>query len=215
MDMANRKGAVLDIGCGSGNLLSELRFLGFSDLTGIDFDPKAVSAARDAGLEVFQAEINDLERRDFDIALMNHVIEHVISPIQFLCQTLDHLAVGGLLVIRTPNSTSFLAKLFGRNWRGLESPRHINVFSYQSLERACAQAGFTVTEIGSTNSMLQGIYLESVELILTDMKPFYSRLCRAALRLAFPLVVFISSVKRRIDPFSGEELFAVLRKGKA
>lgn len=212
MDMEGRRGAVLDVGCGSGNLLDALRSRGFDDLFGVDFDAKAIQVAREIGLDVAVGEVAEVARHDFDFVLMNHVIEHLPLPGKTLEEVRLHLKPGGYFIIRTPNSAGFLARRFGADWRGLEPPRHLNIFTVKSLERLAGKTGFEVIEIGSTNAMLQGVYLESAELHASNLGGWRRRLTRLALRVAFPLVVSTASLLRRHDPSRGEEVFAVLRR---
>lgn len=212
MDMASRRGAVLDVGCGSGNLMEALRARGHGDLYGVDFDPKAIQVAREAGLDVSVGEVSDVGRRDFDIVLMNHVIEHLPSPEDTLREVRLHLKPGGTFIVRTPNSRSFLARRFGSDWRGLEPPRHLNIFTTKSLGQLAAKTGFRPVEIGTTNAMLQGIYLESAELHASNLTGLRKRLTRAALRVAFPLLVFWASMRHALDQTSGEEVYAVLQR---
>lgn len=212
MDMQDRKGAVLDVGCGSGNLLEALRESGHTDLEGVDFDPKAVQVAREAGLNVSAGEVNAVARRDFDVVLMNHVIEHLPSPEKALREVANHLKPSGIFVIRTPNSRSFLAQCFGRDWRGLEPPRHLNIFTTQSLALLAKKTGFRPVEIGTTNAMLQGIFLESVELHAGNRAGKRRTLTRLTLRVFFPLVVLVASLRHILDHSSGEEVCAVLQK---
>jgi 2-polyprenyl-3-methyl-5-hydroxy-6-metoxy-1,4-benzoquinol methylase len=212
MDMAGRTGAVLDVGCGSGNLMEALRGSGHEDLYGVDFDPKAIRVARGAGLDVSVGEVSDIERRDFDIVLMNHVIEHLPSPEETLNEVRARLKPGGTFIIRTPNSRSFLAKRFGSDWRGLEPPRHLNIFTTASLAQLAAKTGFKTVEIGTAKALLQGSSLECAELYAANLTGLRKYLTRAAFRLMFPLLVFLASVRRALDGTSGEEVYAVLQR---
>ncbi|MFT0876647.1 class I SAM-dependent methyltransferase [Rhodopseudomonas sp. G2_2311] len=212
MDMEGRRGAVLEIGCGSGALLEALKCRGHDDLSGVDFDPKAIQVARDAGLNVSVGEIGDIQRCDFDIVLLNHVIEHLQSPEETLKEIWSRLKPGGSLIIRTPNSSSLLATLFGSEWRGLEPPRHFNIFTMASLRLLAKKADYVTVEMGTTNAMLQGVYLESAELYAGTLRGWRKLLIRAGLRLMFPLLVLLASVRHAFDESSGEEIYAVLQK---
>jgi hypothetical protein len=45
-------------------------------------------------------------------------------------------------VLFTPNAASLSHQLFKQDWRGLEPPRHLHVFSTQSLPLVLKRAGF-------------------------------------------------------------------------
>ena len=68
------------------------------------------------------------------------------------------LAPGGTLVAITPNNESHGHAVFGRHWRGLEPPRHLQVFSRASLGEAARRAGFAHVEVDVTIRNARGIY---------------------------------------------------------
>jgi hypothetical protein len=52
------------------------------------------------------------------------------------------LKPGGKLVVATPNGSSLSHRFFQQAWRGLEPPRHLYIFSPQSIRRTLNLAGF-------------------------------------------------------------------------
>jgi 2-polyprenyl-3-methyl-5-hydroxy-6-metoxy-1,4-benzoquinol methylase len=145
-------GRVLDVGCGDGFRLAQLRTLGWK-VFGQDVDPQAVICARETfGLDVHLGplEAAKFEEMHFDCILLNHVIEHVHDPVKLLGECRRLLRKGGHLVIVTPNSESFGHKHFGAFWRGLEPPRHIHIFSPKTLSVTAARAGLTISRSWTT-----------------------------------------------------------------
>lgn len=135
------EGRLLDVGCGNGKFLSHMRQLGWT-VVGVEPDGKAVSVACERyGLDVFQGSLVEANFPDeyFDAITMDHVIEHVSDPIGLLKECYRVLKSGGKLVVLTPNINSLGFRQFGEHWRGLEVPRHLYLFSPQTL-RACAEA---------------------------------------------------------------------------
>jgi SAM-dependent methyltransferase len=135
---------LLDLGCGDGGFLSRAQDCGW-DVTGIDIDAKAVHNAIQNGVNAIEGgiEIYEGQKNIFDAITLSHVIEHVCNPVELLksCHTL--LKPGGQLWLQTPNIDSFGHKLFHKNWRGLESPRHLVLFNRKSLTLALRKAGFS------------------------------------------------------------------------
>jgi len=86
----------------------------------------------------------------FDAIVMSHFIEHVHEPVQLLGECHRVLKSGGRLLILTPNTGSWGHRKFGRYWRGLEPPRHLHLFSPQSLRRLLDTAGFTKMTVITT-----------------------------------------------------------------
>jgi len=72
------------------------------------------------------------------------VIEHVHDPKSALRQSFRLLKPNGKLYLETPNIESVGHKEFGENWRALEPPRHLTIFSWAALENFLAQLGFDI-----------------------------------------------------------------------
>jgi len=140
-------GALLDIGCGNGSFLRIARSCGW-DVTGLDPDPKAVANCSGQGWPVLEGGVEQLDGKEamFDVITMSHVIEHVHDPVAVMriCHRL--LKPGGRLWLETPNIDSQVHRQYGRNWRGLEPPRHLVLFNRRSLLMALSAAGFARIE---------------------------------------------------------------------
>ena len=142
-------GRMLDVGCGSGTLLQRMRIAGW-EVEGVDFDEKAIDRAwREYGVAVRHGDLRAACYPDgsFDAVTMNHFIEHVHDPIAVLTESRRILRPGGQLVVVTPNIAGWGHARFGRNWRGLEPPRHLHLFSPKTLAQTALRAGFARTEV--------------------------------------------------------------------
>jgi 2-polyprenyl-3-methyl-5-hydroxy-6-metoxy-1,4-benzoquinol methylase len=137
------EGCLLDVGCGSGEWLAFMSELGWR-VEGVDFDENAVRVARQKGLKVHCGSLEQQNFPDgtFDAVTLNHVIEHIPDPISTLAECIRILKPSGKLVLFTPNASSLGRKVFKENWRGLEPPRHLHIFSTRSIVRLLESAGF-------------------------------------------------------------------------
>lgn len=137
------KGTLLDIGCGAGSFLKMAKMVGWS-VQGIDFDWEAVKVARKEGIDARQGgiELFDGQNDLFDVVTVSHVIEHVHEPRKLVEACLRILKPGGTFWIETPNFDSHGRKLFGKDWRGLEPPRHLVLFNTENLSKLLADSGF-------------------------------------------------------------------------
>lgn len=94
---------VLELGCGFGELLAQLREADF-DAVGFDTAHAARESCLAKGLPFIVAESTaELPDGSFDAITAIEVIEHVTSPTQFLAELRRLLRPGGLLFISTGN----------------------------------------------------------------------------------------------------------------
>jgi 2-polyprenyl-3-methyl-5-hydroxy-6-metoxy-1,4-benzoquinol methylase len=135
---------VLDVGCFTGEFLQLLKRQG-ADVYGLELQSRAVEIAnRKLDGRVFQVDIDraDFPQMNFDLISLLGVIEHVVDPIRLLSRAQELLRPGGLLLIQTPNSGSFLARGMRGLWPPYAPVEHIHLFSRQSLTVALRQMGF-------------------------------------------------------------------------
>jgi 2-polyprenyl-3-methyl-5-hydroxy-6-metoxy-1,4-benzoquinol methylase len=156
---------LLDIGCGNGDFLVNARDAGW-DVVGIDPDPKAVAAAKQRDLEVSvgSIELFATESGCFDAITLSHVLEHLHEPVQFIQAVHRLLKPGGVIFIDTPNIESRGARRWGRNWRGLETPRHLVLFSRAGLIGMLQAGGFEHIETKRRTTVRQSMYLASLRM---------------------------------------------------
>lgn len=131
-----KPGKLLDIGCGNGGMLHYAKQLGWS-ATGVEFDPKAVLAARSQGLDIIEGDYKILESstETYDCIICSHVLEHVHSPLNLLAILTKSLSTNGTLLLSCPNANSKVLDVFGDSWRGIEAPRHIAIPSLTWVEK--------------------------------------------------------------------------------
>jgi len=144
-------GRVLDVGCGSGNQLALLAQAGWQ-AEGLDMDPQAVAAVRARGLSARCGDLlqTDLPAQHFDAVTLVHVIEHLPDPQAHLRAALRRLKPGGRLISITPNVHALGHRLHGADWRGLEPPRHLQLFTANGLARLLREAGFVDVAVRSS-----------------------------------------------------------------
>ena len=136
-------GALLDIGCGSGDFLPVARELGY-DARGLEPDEKAVELCRNRGFSVRQGGLPDTGEPEatYDHVTLTHVIEHVHDPLRSLREIARILKPGGRVWMTYPNIDSAGHARFGKFWRGLEVPRHLTLMPAAAVSEALDRAGF-------------------------------------------------------------------------
>ena len=141
---------VLDIGCGKGSFLDLMKKYN-KKTYGLEPSDQAKAIATSKGhtmidKKFFYASGNALK---FDLITMFQVAEHLsvqeIIDENIFSAMYNSLAPGGQLVIETPSYESDYAKKFKSDWRALEMPRHLVIFSPKSLSKILTEKGFTTT----------------------------------------------------------------------
>ncbi|GJE61586.1 class I SAM-dependent methyltransferase [Methylobacterium trifolii] len=144
LDLERRR-RILDVGCGSGRLLYQLRLAGWTD--GVGIDPYLAGDLRyDIGLDVRRASLAEVEG-SFDAIMMHHVFEHLPDPADALRQVAARLAPGGLCLLRLPLADSQAWETYGTDWVQLDAPRHLFLHTRRSLERLIAAAGLRIVDV--------------------------------------------------------------------
>lgn len=112
-------GTLLDIGCATGELLQVAQGMGF-DVYGVEISPDGIRRCREKFGEnrIIGAHIKagDFPCEFFDIIALSDVIEHVREPTIFLNTLYNLLKPGGLLMIVTPDTSSWTRKIMKRHW---------------------------------------------------------------------------------------------------
>jgi 2-polyprenyl-3-methyl-5-hydroxy-6-metoxy-1,4-benzoquinol methylase len=145
-----KEGRLLEIGCGSGAMLSMMQSLGWW-VEGVEVDPVGVEVARAKGLNVHFGDVFSRQYADnsFDAITLSHVIEHVHDPIGLIRECARILKLGGMLSIVTPNSKSMGHSIYKSSWLHLDPPRHLHIFNPPVLADIASNLGLKV-EINKT-----------------------------------------------------------------
>jgi len=153
-----RSGRALDIGCGQGTFLQLLRGKGW-EVQGTELTEEPARRARQAGIPVFLGEIQEgkFGEETLDLVTLWHVIEHLREPSTVVERIRLVLKDRGIVAISTPNIESLQARIFREKWFHLDPPRHLYLFSPDTLQRLMAQAGFRLIRV-SHFSMEQNPY---------------------------------------------------------
>ncbi len=164
--LPRQQARLLDVGCGNGNYLEFARRAGWQ-VQGLDFDPVAVAAARERGLDVFEGTIKVLsgESECFDRITLSHILEHVYDPWDVLADCYRLLKPGGTLWLETPNANSNGHRAFGPYWRGLEPPRHLHIFSRKCIRDKMTEIGFSDIQDCFSSFSTGAMWRESREIV--------------------------------------------------
>jgi SAM-dependent methyltransferase len=154
-------GRLLDVGCATGHFLAEMAGYPGWEVAGVEPSKSAAEFARQAyGIPVHQSDLASARFSDgaFDVVTMWDVFEHLHDPLAILAEVRRILAPEGVLILRMPSWDSWDARVFGLYWAGLDSPRHLAIFSRRTATRILDKGGFNLrwfhTGFGSYSACL-------------------------------------------------------------
>jgi len=138
---------VLEVGCGRGYLLSELKNLGVT-VRCLESESAAEWILNNPDIPVStlldtEESAWPFEDQVFDLVIFWHVLEHLPDPVTSLKEAFRCLAPGGSLYVSMPNISSLQARMHPATWFHLDVPRHLHHFSEQGLTSALTGTGFT------------------------------------------------------------------------
>ena len=154
---ASEQPSVLDAGCATGALLSDLKSRGWR-VTGVEISPSAEFAQKERNLDVrnLPLEENNFSSCSFDVVLASHIIEHLNDPRSFLTEARRILRDCGYIFITTPNISGFQARIYGSLWRSAIFD-HLYLFSKRTLINLLEDTGFTVESCHTWGGLASGM----------------------------------------------------------
>jgi 2-polyprenyl-3-methyl-5-hydroxy-6-metoxy-1,4-benzoquinol methylase len=147
LDLHRDGSKLLEVGCSYGFFLNHARRRGW-EVVGIELDQEAVAfGKRQFGLDIYSGTIEESKDLSppYDVIAAFHVIEHVIDPMRFLNACRSFLRRNGVMMLKTPNAASWVAKCTGQHWIWHCPPAHIHLFTPQALKLAAEKSGFAIT----------------------------------------------------------------------
>lgn len=146
--LESRPARLLDIGCGSGNVLEALAE--FGEAVGMEQDPRLIAAARARGLDVRHGQLpGDLVVPEgwADVVLFLDVLEHLEDDAAALTTARRALHPGGRVVVTVP--------AYAWLWSGHDVVLgHRRRYTARQLRRLVEDAGFHVERVTYFNTVL-------------------------------------------------------------
>ena len=93
---------VLDVGCGTGDLLLLLQGNGHGRLVGTDVSSVALAMAKERGVEADLIQTGHIPDGPFSTIVISQVLEHVVNDQSFIHAAAEQLDPGGLLIASVP-----------------------------------------------------------------------------------------------------------------
>jgi SAM-dependent methyltransferase len=159
--------AILDIGAGSGELVSQMTEAGFTRVSGLEPNiPNDVHLPN--GPVIRRGTLSDVTET-YDFVMANHSFEHMPDQLAQLRHMHRILISSGIALIRIPVVGTFAWERYGANWVQLDAPRHLALHTEKSIAILAHRAGFVVERVvfDSTAFQFWGSDLYEKDLPLT------------------------------------------------
>ncbi len=127
------KGALLDVGCGTGDFLVEAQNQGWK-ITGYEPNEAAKKLTNSKNVSTID-DLVSLSANSFDVITLWHVLEHVPNLEEYIKNLKKLLKPSGTLIVAVPNYKSYDAIYYKRHWAAYDVPRHLWHFSKKSIKR--------------------------------------------------------------------------------
>jgi 2-polyprenyl-3-methyl-5-hydroxy-6-metoxy-1,4-benzoquinol methylase len=140
--------SILDIGCGSGELLSLFKENNWKTF-GIEPNDNARNfAISEYGLNVNNEEsISGISNKSIDVVTMWHVLEHVSELNERISEIKRTLKENGVLFVAVPNNISYDAEYYKEFWAAYDVPRHLYHFTPDTIKKLLEKYKFSIIEM--------------------------------------------------------------------
>lgn len=164
---------VCEVGCATGNLLDEMRTLGY-EVSGYELSWLTSEIARQKDLDVTTGTITPGGPK-VDVIFLRHVLDHTLHPDSQMEAVAQCLNPGGLVILGVPNANGPSFRLFGEYWFWFIPPAHLWYFTPASLRHFAARNGLStileMTQQGDANNLILEFGLAPARWIRKLLKP--------------------------------------------
>jgi hypothetical protein len=191
--LIGEKARILDVGSADGAHFDVWqRAEPMWQIFGFEFNDGAAKAGRVAGRAIATATMETYAPPvdAFELVIMNHLLEHVVDPLDTAERAYKLLARGGYVIGEVPNIASWDFYLFRKFWGGAHWPRHVHQFTPATMTALLEKAGFVDVRISYL--LHTGHWALSVQNLLQSYRLTRTHLSNGrAWYYPFLLVVFI------------------------
>lgn len=175
LKMVKPQSTVLELGCYSGIMTNYMKNQLGCQVYVCEIDSQAIQFARQFAQDSWEGDIETLEWAEkfknvkFDYVICADVLEHLKDPQRVLKSAKDLLKEDGSVLISMPNvaHNSVIYGLLHNQFQyaeyGLLDRTHLRFYTYFSLKKMCAEAGFTPVTEDAINEYFRPPYADSLQ----------------------------------------------------
>jgi SAM-dependent methyltransferase len=149
-----RQSKILDVGCGAGVFLYQLKDLHFENLLGID--PFINREIEDESVNILKKNIYNIDNEQkFDFILFNDSFEHIEDPVKTIKKVRNILSTDGICIIKMPIKTDYIWNLYREHWAQIDAPRHLFIQTIKSFKILLKKSDLILEEMIFDSYLLQ------------------------------------------------------------
>jgi SAM-dependent methyltransferase len=143
----SKNAKILDLGCGPGYFLDEMKSRGYTDVTGVTLSPGDVKLCEDKGHTIKRYDLSFIPQRDgyydesVDFVFLRHALEHSPYPIFSLMEYNRILKQGGKIYIEVPAPDCERMHEFNLN--------HYSILGQNQLAALLTRTGFNIDKFNN------------------------------------------------------------------
>ena len=158
---------VLEVGCGTGALLSVFRDQCGASVVGVEPDAARVNMAREQNFDVLHGYYDSSTSEalgKFDTIVFADVLEHIADPAPVLLLARQNLRPGGCVIASVPNVAHWTVRLsllrgrFDYQPTGLLDATHLRWYTISSMRRLFRATGFEIVDMDWTSAQWLSAY---------------------------------------------------------
>ena len=152
---------ILDLGCGPGYFLDEMKSRAYTDVVGVTLSPGDVKLCEDKGHTIKKYDLSFLPQKDgyfdesVDFIFLRHALEHSPYPIFSLMEYNRVLKQGGKMYIEVPQPNCDRQHEFNLN--------HYSILGHQMLGALLQRTGFNIDRFNNIDFDLNVLQEDKTE----------------------------------------------------
>jgi 2-polyprenyl-3-methyl-5-hydroxy-6-metoxy-1,4-benzoquinol methylase len=147
--LTNKKGKLLDVGCGRGISSEMFKKMGF-EVEGFDISPEIVEMAKKRGINAHLFDIeSDTLKGKYDVIICLEVLQFLVDPLKALKNLSSALVGDGEIILSLPNEFHLWRRVkifFGHyDFAKYDAP-HLRLFHFKGIKRLVEEARLEIVK---------------------------------------------------------------------
>jgi SAM-dependent methyltransferase len=137
--------SIVDIGCWWGTLLSQIKMLGYTNISWVEPFAKNQDPELHIANDTIENFLKDSKPESYDLVILSHVFEHVFNQIEILKWLKRILKKDWVLILAMPVLGKAFHK-YGTDYLAFDAPRHVSLLSEKWFRILCDKCDLNIED---------------------------------------------------------------------